>query len=26
MTTGATLDACAKALRDAGATGVFCLT
>ena len=26
MTTGATLDACAKALRDAGATGVSCIT
>jgi len=26
MTTGATLDACAKALRDAGATGVSCFT
>ena len=26
MTTGATLDACAKALREAGATGVSCFT
>lgn len=26
MTTGATLDACARALREAGATGVSCLT
>ena len=26
MTTGATLDACAKALRDAGAIGVCCIT
>lgn len=26
MTTGATLDACAKALREAGATGVSCIT